>query len=673
MCGIVGFWDQAQTQKLEEVQRTMGRLAGAIAHRGPDDQGIWIDQQAGIALGHRRLAILDLSPLGRQPMASATGRYLLVFNGEIYNFRELRHHLEPLGYRFRSHSDTEVMLASFCHWGVEQAVQRFRGMFAFALWDRQERVLTLGRDRIGEKPLYYGWIGQQFVFSSELKALRQLPDWSGVINRRVLTLFLRLGYVPDPYSIYEGINKLPPGTLLTLQHPTPGTLPSPVAYWSASKMAERGQAEPFSGSAAMAIAHLDQLLRQAVGLQMVADVPLGAFLSGGIDSSTVVALMQAQSCQPVKTFTIGFCEAHYNEAEAAQAIARHLQTDHTELYVTPAQAQAIIPQLPQLYDEPFADASQIPTALVAQLARQSVTVSLSGDAGDELFAGYNRYLWGRRWRQVSWLPHALRQRLADLLTAASPQTWNHRFARWQSWLPQGWALANPGNQLHKLARVITAPTPQVLYQQLVSHWPEPAALVLGAPEPPTLLSDGQQWVALTDFSEEMMLLDLMTYLPGDILTKVDRATMGVGLEARIPFLDPLVVEFAWSLPLSLKIRRGQSKWLLRQVLDQYVPPHLLARPKMGFGVPLDHWLRGPLRDWAETLLSPTCLEQTGGLQSQPIRQRWQEHLRGDRNWQDSLWTVLMLQAWLEAEKKLQRSDEKAIALVSELWLKPQLA
>lgn len=652
MCGIAGFWDSTQSWGTESMQQIIGQMTGAIAHRGPDDEGFWADAAAGMALGHRRLAILDLSPLGRQPLVSQQGRYVLVFNGEIYNFRQLRRNLEALGTRFRSQSDTEVMLAGFEHWGVEAAVGRFRGMFAFALWDRQGRELILGRDRVGEKPLYYGWIGGLFGFSSELKALKSVPGWTGKLNPLALHRFLRQGYVPNPDSIYQGIYQLPPGTILRLPWLPPGTLPTAIAYWSAPKVAATGQAQPFRGTPPEAIATLDRLLRHAVTAQGLADVPLGAFLSGGIDSSTIVALMQAQRSQPVKTFTIGFSEVGYNEATAAQAVAQHLHTDHTELYVTPAEAMAVIPRLPQLYDEPFADASQIPTFLVAQLARQQVTVSLSGDGGDELFGGYNRYLWGGRlWRGVGWLPQPWRQRLSQLLLADSPQTWSDRFEFWQRLLPGGWKLPHPGSQLHKLARVLPAADPQALYRQLIAHWPETEILLPGGREPPPGLSHLQAGLEWADFSQWMMYQDLVTYLPGDILTKVDRASMGVGLETRMPFLDPAVIEFAWSLPLAFKIRRGQGKWLLRQVLHQYLPSELIERPKRGFALPLDDWLRGPLRDWAESLLAGDRLAEMAGLAPQPIRQRWAEHLAGDRNWQESLWTVLMLQAWLEEEKR----------------------
>ena len=643
-------------------------MAERLVHRGPDDAGIWVDETAGIALAHRRLSILDLSAEGHQPMCSACGRYVIVFNGEIYNYLDIRREIEKLGEcpQWRGHSDTEVMLAAFARWGVEAALAKFVGMFAFALWDRQEHLLYLARDRLGEKPLYYGWMNGTFLFGSELKALRAHPSWRGEIDRNALTLLLRHNYIPAPYTIYRGICKLWPGTVLGLAGDgaagyawtTSDMLRLPikkpgvtyVSYWSARDIAEAGRRNPFAGSDAEAVQELDRLLRQSVARQMVADVPLGAFLSGGIDSSTVVALMQAQSDRPVKTFTIGFREPAYNEAEHAHSVAKHLGTEHTELYVSPEQAMAVIPKLAGIYDEPFSDSSQIPTFLVSQLARQHVTVSLSGDGGDELFGGYNRYFWATNlWRKIGWAHPSLRTALAHSMTALPPQSWNRLWKKLENWLPENWRYTNPGDKLHKLAEIFGAKDLERIYWELVSHWKDPAAIVCGAQEPCTLLTDRARWAKLAAFEDRMMYLDTMTYLPDDILVKVDRAAMAVSLETRIPLLDHEVVEFAWRLPLSTKIRDGKGKWILRQVLYKYLPKELVERPKMGFGVPIDVWLRGPLRDWAEDYLNERRLHEEGYFDPWPIREKWSEHLSGRRNWSYYLWDVLMFQAWLETQ------------------------
>lgn len=634
MCGITGFWDLSGQLSDEKMQLVVKQMSDRLLHRGPDDGGGWVDVRARIALGHRRLSILDLSAQGHQPMHSKSDRYTIVFNGEIYNFLELRQNLASLGHKFRGNSDTEVMLASFSQWGVVSAVDRLTGMFAFGLWDKQEQVLYLGRDRLGEKPLYYGWVGDTFLFGSELKALKAYPEWHGEIDRKAIALLMRHSYIPEPYSIYQNIYKLPPGTLLTVDGGNKSLIPVP--YWSVKSVVKAGTARPFSGSETEAINQLDSLLHDVVGDQMVADVPLGAFLSGGIDSSCIVALMQVQSNRQVKTFSIGFNEDAYNEAQYAKAVAQHLGTEHTELYVTAKEAINVIPKLPTLYDEPFADPSQIPTFLVAQLARQQVTVSLSGDGADELFGGYDRYFRGRSiWQKIGWMPQSWRKAISQCLNILSPQT-----------------LYQSSNKLQKLAQALAAEHPEAIYRELVSHWKQPELLVIGASEPITALNNPQLWVDLPDFTSRMMYLDSVTYLPSDILTKVDRATMGMSLEVRVPFLDRRVVEFAWQIPPSMKIRNNQGKWLLHQVLYKYVPPSLVERPKMGFGVPIEDWLRGSLRDWAESLLNESRLQQEGFFQPQPIRQKWLEHLSGKQNWQYYLWDVLMFQSWLEQEKNL---------------------
>jgi asparagine synthase (glutamine-hydrolysing) len=650
MCGIVGILHPSGRATI--VSDVLHTMVNTLIHRGPDDSGAWLDANAGIALGHRRLSVIDLSPEGRQPMLSESGRYVIVFNGEIYNFQQIRAELEPLGHRFRGHSDTEVALAAFEQWGLKRALERFVGMFAFGLWDRREHVLYLARDRMGEKPLYYGRCGDAFVFASELKALRAVPGWRGNINRDALALFLRHSYVPGPYSIYSEIRKLTPGTLLAIDSNCgTGQFPNPEPYWSVEMAAVQGRRAATIIDAPTAVEELDRLLRDVVVEKMVADVPLGAFLSGGIDSSTVVALMQAQSPRSVRTFTIGFHESSYNEAEAAKAVARHLGTDHTEMYVSPTEAMAVIPRLPQLYDEPFADPSQIPTFLVSELARRHVTVTLSGDGGDELFGGYTRYFLGREiWRKIGWMPLWLRRLGARVAVGVSPRTWK-AILRSAPVLFGSARVSNPDHKVHRLAAILKVRDPVQIYRLLLSHWEEPAAMVLGATEPPTPLSEPYLSGNLADFTEQMMYLDMIAYLPDDILVKVDRASMGVSLEARVPLLDHRLVEFAWKLPLSQKIRGGEGKWLLRQVLHKYVPRELIDRPKMGFGVPIDSWLRGPLRDWAEAYLAPDRLIHEGFLNPQPIRDKWAEHLSGKRDWQYYLWDVLMFETWLEEQKK----------------------
>jgi asparagine synthase (glutamine-hydrolysing) len=650
MCGIAGYWHRSPQFSQEQSHGIVTAMTDALVRRGPDSSGIWIDPDAGIALGHRRLAILDLSPEGAQPMLSPQGRYAIVFNGEIYNFGVLRSELSQLGHQFRGHSDTEVMLAAITEWGVTAAVGKFIGMFAFALWDIQERVLHLCRDRLGEKPLYYGWVGDTLLFGSELKALVAHPQWQGEIDRNALALFVRNGYIPAPYSIYQGIGKLPPGTIVSMPQSQPRTA-APVAYWDLKTAVKDGTSEPFQGSDAEGIAQLDKLLRETIHEQMVADVPLGAFLSGGIDSSTVVALMQAQSTRPIKTFSIGFTEQKYNEAEYAKAVAAHLGTEHTELYVTSKDALDVIPSLPTLYDEPFADSSQIPTYLLSKLTREHVTVSLSGDAGDELFGGYSRYFTGLAiWQKISWIPAGMRQFYAKLLLSVSPDRWDAIVGQIGRVVPK---LRQPqqGDRMHLLANFLATKQPLDLYAQMMSLWKDPAQVVLNSTEPDNILTHPPAWLDRLDFTSQMMYVDSMTYLPDDVLVKVDRAAMGVSLESRVPFLDRRVVEFAWKLPLGMKIRDGKGKWLLRQVLYQYVPQELIDRPKMGFGVPIDLWLRAELRDWAEALLDEERLKREGFFNVRAVRQQWEEHLSGKFDRCYSLWNILMFQAWLEKSEE----------------------
>lgn len=646
MCGFAGFY--ALQHFPRDAVLLAEKMANVITHRGPDDAGAWIDANAGIALAHRRLSILDLSPAGHQPMASACGRYVIAFNGEVYNHLDLRQELVVQGSapNWRGHSDTETLLAAIVAWGVAATLKKCVGMFAFALWSCESRKLVLARDRFGEKPLYYGRQGDTLLFGSELKALKAHPAFRAEIDRDALTLYLRHNCIPAPYSIYRGIFKLPPGTWLEITQD--GVFGEPMPYWSMREVAESGQSNLFHGSDADAAEELERLLMQSISGQMVADVPLGAFLSGGVDSSAIVALMQAKSSRPVKTFTIGFREQGYNEAEQARAVARYIGTEHTELYVSPAQAMAVIPQLPHIYDEPFSDSSQIPTWLVSRLAREQVTVSLSGDGGDELFGGYNRHSVGQDvWRKTSGLPHPIRGGMARMMTAIPPERWNSVFGTLSPLLPGKLRFNNPGDKLHKLASVLRSDNPESLYLGLVSHWNDPAAIVLSGREPATQLTGQGVWPNLPDTAQYMMLMDTMSYLPDDILTKVDRAAMSVSLETRVPFLDHRLVEFAWRLPLDMKIRNGVGKHVLRQVLYRYVPRELIERPKMGFGIPLDSWLREPLREWAETLLDAGRLDREGFFEPWRVRQKWEEHLSGRRNWAYHIWDVLMFQAWLE--------------------------
>jgi asparagine synthase (glutamine-hydrolysing) len=653
MCGIAGIFETEPRSSAEQLRTTVRAMAERLRHRGPDGTGDWVDAASGIAVGFRRLAILDLSSAGDQPMISSSSRYVLIFNGEIYNHQELRHELNRSGpgAQWRGHSDTEVMLAAFERWGVEAATQRFNGMFAFALWDQKEKSLYLSRDRMGEKPLYYGWMGSTLIFGSELKALRAHSDFSPILDRDALALYLRHNCIPVPYSIYKGILKLPPGTTLKISR---GTRSEPVPYWSLMEVVEKGIANPFAATQSETVNALEVLLRDSVRLRMLADVPLGAFLSGGIDSSTVVALMQSQSNRPVKTFSIGSEESGFEEAKDASRVARHLATDHTELYITDKEIERAIYRMPAIYDEPFSDSSQIPTFLVSQLARKHVTVSLSGDGGDEVFGGYNRHSWVNRiWKGIGWMPATARKPIAAAIRMAAPQTWDRLFAKYEHLLPEIFRQRLPGYKMHRLAEMVESDNLQAAYLTLASHWQEPGSVVIRGREPISKITQECNWSAKVSFVERMMYLDTITYLSDDILTKLDRASMSVSLEARVPLLDHRVVEFAWRVPLSLKIREKQGKWILRQLLYKYVPRELVDRPKMGFGIPLDIFLRGHLRDWAENLLSERRLASDGIFNPKPIRDKWEEHLAGRGNWQYHLWDVLMFQSWLDENPGVQ--------------------
>jgi asparagine synthase (glutamine-hydrolysing) len=648
MCGVAGFWRSAGGDV--EATGILSAMTAAIAHRGPNSEGHWLDSNSGIALGHRRLAVVDLSAAGHQPMCSDSGRFVLVYNGEIYNHGMLRKELERAdsSLQWRGHSDTEVLLTGFEVWGIEATLSKCEGMFAFAMWDKSSHTLILGRDRLGEKPLYYGWQGDVFLFGSELKALKAHPAFRSDIDRKAVVGLMRFSAIPAPYSIYQGISKLPPGTVLRVSVDQRDA--QPIPYWSANAIVAQGIAHPFVGSPQDAVAALDTLLTQTIGQQMLADVPLGAFLSGGVDSSVVVVLMQAQSMRPVRTFTIGFHEQAYDEAIHAKAVARHLGTEHSELYVSAQQALDVIPRLPAMFCEPFSDSSQIPTFLVSQLARQHVTVSLSGDGGDELFGGYSRYLLGNQWwHKLSYLPQGLRSGISRCLLSVPVHRWNAILQRMSPFLPSGLRSGAPGDRLHKGASVMAMRSLPELYAALVSHWETSEQLVLDASEPSTVLTDTSRQPKTDHAIHQMMAMDLVSYLPDDILTKVDRAAMAVSLESRVPLLDHRIVEFAWSLPLDYKVRGGVGKWPLREILYKHVPQALVDRPKMGFGVPIDSWLRGDLRPWAEELLSETRLKREGFFNPAPIRRKWAEHLSGQRNWQYHLWDVLMFQAWLEAQ------------------------
>lgn len=651
MCGIAGYWQRDCSDTSIALS-----MAEAIVTRGPNDFGVWSERESGIALAHRRLSILDLSPAGHQPMVSYCGRYVLVFNGEVYNHLSLRSLLEEnlKGFSWRGHSDTETLIECFAAWGVEKTIGMAVGMFSFALWDTKDKLLTLARDRLGEKPLYWGWSDDFLIFASELKAIKAHPGFKAEINRDSLTLFLRHGYVPAPYSIYRSIQKLMPGHFIEI------TLGGDISvsksansrvYWSVNDVVKEGLIRPFSGSASDAVDVLEAQLKASVSDQMLSDVSLGAFLSGGIDSSTIVALMQSQTRTPVKTFTIGFDENGYNEAIHAKAVARHLGTNHTELYVQPNDALAVIPELPTIYCEPFADSSQIPTFLVSQLAKQHVTVALSGDGGDELFGGYNRYMAVQKvWNPLMKMPEFVRILAAAGLNSLSPASWDKIFEHLKPVLPKRYQLSIPGEKARKLGEVLRLKDGASFYRQLTSHWSDPESLVINGKEPLTQITDNNSWAETDSLEHFMMALDAKTYMSDDILTKVDRAAMACSLETRVPMLDHRVFELAWRMPLSYKVREGQGKWLLRQVLYRYVPKELIERPKMGFGIPLDSWLRGPLKAWAEALLDEQRLRNEGYLNPAPIRQLWNEHLSGKKNWQYHLWNVLMFQAWLEKNK-----------------------
>jgi asparagine synthase (glutamine-hydrolysing) len=637
MCGIAGFLGF-----IKQPDVLLPDMANAIHHRGPDDQGVWFDEANAIGLAHARLSILDLSTAGNQPMHSVSARYVMVFNGEIYNHNTLRAELNAISLRnWRGHSDTETLLAAIEQWGLETTLKKTKGMFAIALWDKRRQALSLARDRMGEKPLYYGWVNGSFVFASELKAIKTFPDFNNEVDRNALALFLRFNSIPAPHSIYENVYKLEPGCIVTLNADSKEI--NQTHFWYTQDIYKKGIVSRFSGTPTEAVNALEGVLSNAVNLQMQADVPLGAFLSGGIDSSTVVALMQLQSSQKINTFSIGFNAKQYNEAEHARAVANHLGTNHFDMYVTERDALNVIPLLPDIYDEPFGDSSQIPTYLVSKIAKQRVTVALSGDAGDELFGGYNRYVFtDQSFNKIRKIPSPLRRLISSSILSLSEERWNKLLGG-----VLGNRFVNVGFKLHKGANVLSSRSTRELHFKLACQIQSPEDWLVNSKEHKTLLNDGVDHFYGLDPIEQMMAYDLVTYLPTDILTKVDRAAMAVSLETRVPFLDPSVIQFSASLPLEYKIRDGVTKWVLREVLYKYVPKELIERPKMGFGVPLAEWLRGPLRDWAESLLDASRLQDEGFFNVALVRKKWQEHLTGKRNWHHQLWNVLMFQAWLE--------------------------
>jgi asparagine synthase (glutamine-hydrolysing) len=645
MCGFAGILTTNLARG--SLREAVVRMTGPIAHRGPDDSGEWVDEDAGVALGFRRLAIIDLSAQGHQPMTSATGRYEIIFNGEVFNFEALRRELEPFSPRYRGHSDTEVILAAFEAWGISAAVKKFVGMFAIAVWDRQERSLTLMRDRLGIKPLFVYRQPGLVTFGSEIKALHAGPAFDRAIDDDAVAQYLRYLYVPAPRSIFRNVIKLPPGQLLTIRDASK-PLPDPVPYWSVEEAARRGLSDPVRGSDEEVINEFDRQLSDAVRLRMEADVPLGALLSGGIDSSTVVALLQEQSSRPVKTFSVAFDAEEHNEAHHAARLAQHLGTDHTEVLLTGNDALAVVPRLSEIFDEPHADTSQIPAFLICGVARRSVTVALTGDGGDEVYGGYNRYTYGEGMLQrVMRVPRPARRMVAAGIDAISPESWNraHRFV--SPVLPRALRQRLPGEKLHKLGKLMGSDSVPLAYRSLVSAWQNPEALLLSPPQH----ADGVQALLCRAWPERllhrMMLTDQLTYLPDDQLAKVDRVSMAVSLEVRVPLLDHRLVEFSWRLPPSMKIRDGKGKWILRQVLYRRVPQAFVERPKMGLSVPLGQWLRGPLRPWAEDLLSTERIEREGMLRAEPIRETWKHLLAGRDESALAIWSMLMLRAWSE--------------------------
>ena len=637
MCGIAGYLG-----KTTHPYSCLNEMARAIKHRGPDDTGTWFDEDGDIGLAHARLSILDLSSAGHQPMHAISNNFVLVFNGEIYNHKILRFELDSINPRnWLGHSDTETLLAAIDYWGLEKTLKKAKGMFAIALWDKRNKILSLAIDRIGEKPLYFGWVSNQFVFASELKSIKKFPKFNTPIDRNSLALFMRFNSIPSPHSIYQNIYKLEPGQIIQIHKGSKDI--KKFSFWSIEEEYNKGNLAKFSGTPEQAVDRLEGILSKAVSSQMQSDVPLGAFLSGGVDSSIIVALMQSLSSHQVNTFTIGFNAKEYDEAQHARMVAKHIGTNHSDMYISERDALDVIPHLPNIYDEPFADSSQIPTYLVSKFAKEKVSVALSGDAGDELFGGYNRYIFAEQiFTKAIKIPTPIKNLIPKLIYGVTEENWNVMLNRLLSK-----RFANIGHKLYKVADVLPAKSFREMHLKLVSQIHNPSDWLKSKNEYTTLLNDDRKRFVELSPVEQMMAYDLITYLPADILTKVDRAAMAVSLETRVPFLDPSVIKFSASLPMEFKIRNGVTKWALREVLYKHVPKDLIERPKMGFGVPIDQWLRGPLRDWAETLLDEKRLYQEGFFNVEFVRNKWLQHLSGEQNWHHQLWNVLMFQAWLD--------------------------
>jgi asparagine synthase (glutamine-hydrolysing) len=648
VCGIAGLFDPGRVNGAEALDRQVVEMTATLAHRGPDAAGSWSDPDHGVALGYRRLEVVGLGPEGAQPMTSPDGRWVVTYNGEVYNHGALRRRLERQGMAFRGGSDTEVLVGAVAQWGLEAALEACEGMFALALWDRRHRQLHLVRDRFGEKPLYYGWVGERLAFASELKALCGLPGFDADIDRDAVALYLRHNCVPAPHSIYRKVAKLPAGHLITLgAEARPGQLPATRPFWSARQAVESARRRPLDGPPEVMADQLEAALSDSVAARMVADVPVGAFLSGGVDSSVVVALMQQYSPQPVRTFTVGFADRAFDESAEAAAVAAHLGTDHTPLLVSDQDGADVIPLLPDIWDEPFGDVSAVPMHLVSRLARTQVTVALSGDGGDELFAGYNRHAWlDRLWRRSAPLPDPVR-RLAGSILGHLPPGLLDEAARATALLPARMRVRNPASKVAKVGKVLASSGPEDAYLSLVSYWGDAESMVLGAGPSASMASRPSEWPALDGITEQMLWLDVVSYLPDDILTKLDRAAMATSLETRVPFLDRAVFDLAWRLPMSVKLHNGVTKWILRQVLYRHVPAELVERPKMGFGFPIGSLLRGQLRPWAEELLDEGRLRRQGLLDPAPIRRAWAQHLQGRRDLGYELWAVLAMEAWLD--------------------------